>query len=186
MKKVLFIDRDGTIIKETMDEKINSFDKLEFYPYCISYLSKIAQKLNYELVMITNQDGLGTGKFPEEPFWKVHDFIMKTYENEGVHFSKVFIDKSYPHENLPTRKPGTALLKEYIDSPNYDLKNSFVIGDRLTDVELAKNLGSKAIFINDETHLGTSEITVKHDELKSPIALETNRWKKIYTFLKNQ
>jgi len=182
-KKVLFIDRDGTIIKETIDEQIDSFEKMIFYPKCIPYLSKIAQELDYELVMITNQDGLGTEKFPEETFWPVHNFIMKTYENEGVVFDKVFIDRTFPFEMAPTRKPGTGLLTEYFTS-EYDLANSFVIGDRLTDVELAKNLNSKAIFIQDNTNLGTTEISVKQEELQSVIALETNDWQKIYEFLK--
>lgn len=182
-KKVLFIDRDGTIIKETVDEQIDSFEKIIFYPKCIPFLNKIAKELDYELVMITNQDGLGTSSFPEETFWPVHNFIMKTYENESVVFDKVFIDKTFPSENAPTRKPGTGLLTQYF-SEEYDLINSFVIGDRLTDVELAKNLGSKAIFINDNTNLGTSEITSKKEELQSTIVLETNDWQKIYEFLK--
>ncbi|RXR18997.1 bifunctional histidinol-phosphatase/imidazoleglycerol-phosphate dehydratase HisB [Flavobacterium amnicola] len=182
-KKVLFIDRDGTIIKETVDEQIDSFEKMIFYPKCLPYLSKIAQELDYELVMITNQDGLGTASFPEETFWPVHNFIMKTYENEGVFFDKVFIDRTFPADNATTRKPGTGLLTSYF-SVDYDLANSFVIGDRLTDVELAKNLGSKAIFINDNTNLGTSEISSKQEDLASFIALETNDWQMIYEFLK--
>lgn len=182
-KKVLFIDRDGTIIKETQDEQIDAFDKMIFYPKCIPFLSKIAKELDYELVMITNQDGLGTDIFPEDTFWPVHNFIMKTYENEGVVFDKVFLDRTFPKDNANTRKPGTGLLKDYF-SEAYDLENSIVIGDRLTDVELAKNLGSKAIFINDNTNLGTTEISVKQEELQPTIALETNDWEKIYEFLK--
>ncbi len=182
-KKVLFIDRDGTIIKETIDEQIDAFEKMIFYPKCIPFLSKIAKELDFQLVMITNQDGLGTESFPEDTFWPVHNFIMKTYENEGVVFDKVFIDRTFPNENANTRKPGTGLLTEYF-SEVYDLKNSFVIGDRLTDVELAKNLGAKAIFINDDTRLGTGEISSKEEELQSFIALETNDWQKIYEFLK--
>jgi imidazoleglycerol-phosphate dehydratase / histidinol-phosphatase len=182
-KKVLFIDRDGTIIKETQDEQIDVFDKMIFYPKCIPFLSKIAKELDYELVMITNQDGLGTDIFPENTFWPVHNFIMKTYENEGVVFDKVFLDRTFPKDNANTRKPGTGLLTNYFYEA-YDLENSFVIGDRLTDVELAKNLGSKAIFINDNTNLGTTEISVKQEELQPTIALETNDWEKIYEFLK--
>ncbi len=182
-KKVLFIDRDGTMIKETVDEQIDGFEKMIFYPKCIPFLSKIAKELDYELVMITNQDGLGTDVFPENTFWPVHNFIMKTYENEGVVFENVFLDRTFPHENATTRKPGTGLLTAYF-SEEYDLKNSFVIGDRLTDVELAKNLGSKAIFINDNTNLGTAEISVKRETLEPVIALESNDWEKIYEFLK--
>jgi imidazoleglycerol-phosphate dehydratase/histidinol-phosphatase len=182
-KKVLFIDRDGTIIKETVDEQIDAFEKMIFYPKAFTFLGKIAQELDYELVMITNQDGLGTDTFPEDTFWPVHNFILKSFENEGVVFDKVFLDRTFPHENANTRKPGTGLLEAYF-SDDYDLQNSFVIGDRLTDIELAKNLGAKGIFINDETNLGTGEITVKRDDLDAVIALESNDWEKIYEFLK--
>lgn len=182
-KKVLFIDRDGTIIKETADEQIDAFEKMIFYPKAFTFLGKIAKELDYELVMITNQDGLGTDAFPEETFWPVHNFILKSFENEGVVFQKVFLDRTFPHENADTRKPGIGLLTEYF-SDEYDLANSFVIGDRLTDMELAKNLGSKGIFINDETNLGTGEITVKRNELDDYIVLESNDWEEIYEFLK--
>tara|TARA_B100000949_G_scaffold230749_1_gene241742 strand:- start:15196 stop:16332 length:1137 start_codon:yes stop_codon:yes gene_type:complete len=182
-KKVLFIDRDGTIIKETADEQIDAFEKMIFYPKAFTYLGKIAKELDYELVMITNQDGLGTDIFPEDTFWPVHNFIIKSFENEGVVFDNVFIDRTFPKENADTRKPGTGMLTSYF-SDEYDLTNSFVIGDRLTDVELAKNLGAKGIFINDETNLGTGEITVKREELDDHIALESNDWQKIYEFLK--
>ncbi|WP_422859844.1 bifunctional histidinol-phosphatase/imidazoleglycerol-phosphate dehydratase HisB [Flagellimonas sp. S174] len=183
MKKVLFIDRDGTIIKETADEQIDSFEKMIFYPKVFTYLGKIAKELDFELVMITNQDGLGTDIFPEDTFWPVHNFILKSFENEGVVFDEVFIDRTFPKDNANTRKPGTGLLTSYF-SDEYDLANSFVIGDRLTDIELAKNLGAKGIFINDETHLGTNEITVKREELDEYIALESNEWQRIYEFLK--
>ena len=182
-KKVLFIDRDGTIIKETADEQIDAFEKMIFYPKAFTYLGKIANELDYELVMITNQDGLGTDIFPEDTFWPVHNFIIKSFENEGVVFDKVFIDRTFPKDNADTRKPGTGMLTSYF-SDEYDLANSFVIGDRLTDVELAKNLGAKGIFINDETNLGTGEITVKREKLDDYIALESNDWQKIYEFLK--
>ncbi|EAQ40061.1 bifunctional histidinol-phosphatase/imidazoleglycerol-phosphate dehydratase HisB [Dokdonia sp. MED134] len=182
-KKVLFIDRDGTMIKETVDEQIDAFEKMIFYPKCFTWLGKIAQELDYELVMITNQDGLGTDSFPEDTFWPVHNFIMKSFENEGVVFDNVFLDRTFPHENKDTRKPGTGLLTQYF-SEEYDLKNSFVIGDRLTDMQLATNLGAKGIYINDNTNLGTGEITISEDELNKDIALETNDWQKIYEFLK--
>jgi imidazoleglycerol-phosphate dehydratase/histidinol-phosphatase len=182
-QKVLFIDRDGTMIKEPADEQVDSFEKIIFYPKAFTYLGKIAKELDFELVMVTNQDGLGTPSMPEEDFWPVQNFVVQCFENEGVKFEKIFIDKTFAKENAPTRKPNTGLLTEYF-SDEYDLENSFVIGDRLTDIELAKNLGAKGIFINDETNLGTGEITVKRNELDAFIALESNDWRKIYEFLK--
>ncbi len=182
-KKVLFIDRDGTIIKETADEQIDAFEKMVFYPKVFTWLGKIAAELDFELVMVTNQDGLGAEAFPEETFWPVHNFILKSFENEGVYFSKVFLDRTFPDENAPTRKPGTGMLESFF-SETYDLKNSFVIGDRLTDMELAKNLGAKGIFINDKTELGTEEITISKTELDNHIALESNDWEEIYRFLR--
>jgi imidazoleglycerol-phosphate dehydratase/histidinol-phosphatase len=183
MKKVLFIDRDGTIIRETADEQIDSFEKLQFYPNVFQYLGKIAKELDYELVMITNQDGLGTSVYPEHTFWPVHNFVIKCFADEGVVFTEQFIDITFAKDNAATRKPNTGLLTKYF-SEDYDLENSFVIGDRLTDIELAKNLDAKGIFINDKTHLGVNEITVKREELDAYIALETNDWQKIYAFLK--
>ncbi|MCF6182740.1 bifunctional histidinol-phosphatase/imidazoleglycerol-phosphate dehydratase HisB [Lutibacter sp.] len=183
MKKVLFIDRDGTLIKEPADEQIDAFDKLVFYPKVFTYLGKIAKELDFELVMITNQDGLGTEIYPENTFWSVHNFILRTFKNEGVKFSKVYIDKTFAKDNAPTRKPNTGLLKIYF-SDDYDLENSFVIGDRLTDIQLAKNLNSKGIFINDNSYLGSNEISVKKEELSNFIQLETTDWEKIYEFLK--
>jgi imidazoleglycerol-phosphate dehydratase / histidinol-phosphatase len=183
-KKVLFIDRDGTMIKEVSDYQIDAFEKMYFYPKCLTFLGKIARELDFELVLVTNQDGLGTAIFPENTFWPVHKFIMQTFQGEGVIFSEECIDKSFPEENLPTRKPRTGMLTKYINNPEYDLINSYVIGDRLTDVELAKNLGSKAIFINDNTNLGTTEISLNQEEIKNTIALEANDWEKIYEFLK--
>lgn len=186
MKKILFIDRDGTIVNEAKapDYVLDTFEELEFYPEVFRYLGKIARKMDYELVMVTNQDGLGTKALPESVFWNIHNKIMKTFENEGIVFSKVFIDDSFPSDNKPTRKPGTAMVVDYIDNPNYDLKNSFMIGDRLTDMEFAKNLGSKGIFINNDEALGASEINSKREELNHSIALQTTSWKEIYTFLK--
>jgi len=148
MKRVLFIDRDGTLNIETEDEQIDSFEKLEFLPKVFRNMYNIQKNLDYELVMVTNQDGLGTKSFPEHTFWPVQNFILKTFENEGVVFDDICIDRSFPEENLPTRKPGTAMLTKYLKS-DYDLANSFVIGDRLTDIQLAKNLGAKGIFINN-------------------------------------
>jgi imidazoleglycerol-phosphate dehydratase/histidinol-phosphatase len=184
-KKVLFIDRDGTIIMEPpVTNQLDAFSKLEFYPHVFEFLSKIVKELDYELAMVTNQDGLGTDVFPEEAFWPLQNFVVKTFKEQGIEFSEIFIDRTFPHENKSTRKPGTGMLVQYIGSENYDLENSFVIGDRLTDVELAKNLGAKAIFINNFQELGTTEITVSHDDLKKVIALETQKWEDIYNFLK--
>ena len=182
-RKVLFIDRDGTLIKETADEQIDAFDKIIFYPKAFTYLGKIAKELDYELVMISNQDGLGTDIFPEDTFWPVHNFIMDSFENEDIIFDKVFLDRTFPYENANTRKPGTGLLTAYF-SDDYDLEKSFVIGDRLTDMELAKNLGAKGIFINDNTNLGTGETTIAKNDLDGVIALKSNDWEKIYEFLK--
>lgn len=185
MKRVLFIDRDGTIIKEAPPTyQIDSFDKLEFYPQVFKYLGKIAEELEYELVMVTNQDGMGTAGFPEENFWPVHRHVIKSFANEGIHFKAVYIDRSFAHENLPTRKPGIGLLKDYINNPGYDLANSFVIGDRITDVQLAKNLGSKVIWLNNDPELGGLEIRDSLDTLRQIVALETTDWAKIYEFLK--
>ena len=182
-KKVLFIDRDGTLIKEPADEQTDSFEKLEFYPKVFQGLSKIAKELDFELVLVTNQDGLGTAVYPENTFWPVHNFVMKTLAAEEIIFSEQLIDRTFAKDNAPTRKPNTGLLTKYF-SEDYDLENSFVIGDRLTDIELAKNIGGKGIFINDETNLGTDEITVKRAELNAFIALESNNWHEIYEFLK--
>lgn len=183
-QKVLFIDRDGTMVLEPSDYQLDSFEKLEFYPKVFQYLGKIAAELDFELVMVTNQDGLGTDSHPEVNFWPVHNLVMKAFENEGVVFKEVLIDKTFPHENAPTRKPATGLLTKYINNPDYDLENSFVIGDRITDVELAKNLGGKAIFINADETLGSTEIASKRAELDAVIVLKTTDWKTIYEFLK--
>ncbi|WP_407508504.1 bifunctional histidinol-phosphatase/imidazoleglycerol-phosphate dehydratase HisB [Elizabethkingia anophelis] len=183
MKKVLFIDRDGTLVLEPEDYQVDSFTKLEFYPEVFQYLSKIAKELDYELVMVTNQDGLGTDVHPEENFWPVHQFIIKALENEDIYFSEVLIDKTFPSENAPTRKPNTGLLTRYINNPEYDLQNSYVIGDRITDVKLAKNLDSKGIFIANDEELGAKEIS-KEESLEQYIALKTTSWKAIYEFLK--
>jgi imidazoleglycerol-phosphate dehydratase/histidinol-phosphatase len=184
-KKILFIDRDGTIIMEPpVTNQLDAFSKLEFYPHVFEYLIKIVKELDYDLVMVTNQDGLGTDAFPEDAFWPIQNFVIKTFANEGIIFSEVLIDRTFPHENKNTRKPGTGMLKHYFDEEKYDVKNSFVIGDRLTDVELAKNLGCHAIFINTFQELGTGEITVTKEDLEKVIALETQKWEEIYNFLK--
>ena len=148
MKKALFIDRDGTIIKEPADEQIDSFEKLEFVPGAISALRQIARKTDYELIMVSNQDGLGTDSFPEETFWPVHNFIIQTLRGEGVDFKAQHIDRSFPADGLPTRKPGIAMLTDYMKG-DYDLTNSFVIGDRSTDRQLADNLGAKALILGE-------------------------------------
>ena len=183
MQKVLFIDRDGTLIKEPEDEQTDAFEKLVFYPKSLTFLGKIARELDFKLVMVTNQDGLGTSVYPEEKFWPIHNFVLNTFKGEGVIFDEILIDRTFAKDNAPTRKPNTGLLTAYL-SDDYDLKNSFVIGDRLTDIELAKNLGASGIYINDETNLGTNEITVQREELNPYIALESNDWETIYSFLK--
>ena len=183
MKKLLFIDRDGTLVLEPADYQVDSFQKLKFYPQVFTYLSKIAKELDYELVMVTNQDGLGTASHPEENFWPIQNFIIETFESENVKFEDIFIDKTFAKDNAPTRKPNTGLLTKYFDKDTYDLENSFVIGDRITDVKLAKILNSKAIFINNDENLGADEI-LDNDDLENVIALKTTSWKEIYEFLK--
>src|SRR6476469_9834790 len=153
--KVLFIDRDGTLIKEAPPTyQLDAFSKLEFYPHMFEYLTKIVKELDYELVMVTNQDGLGSKSFPEDSFWPIQHFILRALENEGIVFSEIFIDRTFPYENKLTRKPGTGMLTEYINSDHYHLKDSFVIGDRLTDVKLAENLGCRALWLNNHDELG--------------------------------
>jgi imidazoleglycerol-phosphate dehydratase / histidinol-phosphatase len=186
MKRILFIDRDGTLINEAPPTyQLDSFDKLTFYPDMFFYMRKIAAELDYELVMVTNQDGLGTDIFPENTFWLLQNFVMKSLENEGIHFSKVFIDKTFPAEHAPTRKPGTGMLTEYLNNDVYDIANSFVIGDRITDIQLAKNMGCKGIWMNEDASLGLTDTKIDVAELRqSTIALESTSWQKIYEFLK--
>jgi imidazoleglycerol-phosphate dehydratase/histidinol-phosphatase len=186
MKRVLFIDRDGTINKEAPPTyQIDSWDKLEFYPGVFQYLSRIVQELDYELVMITNQDGLGTDGYPEANFWPIQQHIIKSLENEGIYFKEVLIDRTFPHENAPTRKPGTGMVTHFMNNREYDLVNSYVIGDRITDVQLAKNMGAKAIWMNQDATLGSKEISDDLKALQSVIAFESAEWKEIYAFLKN-
>lgn len=170
MRKVLFIDLDGTLVIEPpIDKQLDSFEKLEFYPGVFQWLSRIAKELDFELVMVTNQDGLGTSSFPEDTFWPVQNLIIQSFKNEGVAFSEILIDKSFPEDNAPTRKPQTGLLSKYIYG-DYDLENSFVIGDRATDIELATNLKAKGIYLGKENN---------------DAALCTESWEDIYTFLKS-
>lgn len=183
-KKVLFIDRDGTIVLEPEDYQLDSFEKLKFYPEAIQYLARIAKELQFELVMVTNQDGLGTDSYPEETFWPSHDFMLQLLEGEGVKFAEIVIDRTFPEELAETRKPNTGLLKRFFSKEEYDLENSFVIGDRLTDMELAKNLGGKGIFINTHEDLGSKEVKADRKELDKVISLSTASWREIYEFLK--
>jgi len=187
MQPVLFIDRDGTLIIEPQsDFQIDSLEKLEFVPNVLSALRKIAEETPYELVMVTNQDGLGTSAFPEDTFWPAHNKMMRTLENESIHFAAQHIDRTFPADNVPTRKPGTGMLTAYF-ADSYDLANSYVIGDRLTDVKLALNLGAKAILfippnINPDTQAADTDGLT--DEMKQAIALTTSDWNEIYTFLR--
>lgn len=176
MKKVLFIDRDGTMIVEPSDNyQVDSLEKLEFIPGAITALHRLATETNFELVMVTNQDGLGTESFPESAFWPAHQKMLQTLAGEDVHFTAVHIDRSFPHENLSTRKPGTGMLTDYLNG-TYNLAHSFVIGDRLTDVQLAKNLGTKAILFAEPTKANGSP--------DDTVALITTNWQEIYRFLR--
>lgn len=171
MKKVLFIDRDGTLVIEPpVDYQLDSLEKLTFYPGVFSNLSRIVTELDYEIVMVTNQDGLGTSSFPEDTFWPAQNKIVEAFQNEGIEFSEILIDRSFPEDNAPTRKPGTAMLTHYIKG-DYDLKNSFVLGDRDSDIQLAKNLEAQGIFLGDQN---------------DDAVLSTKDWSEIYAFLKGQ
>lgn len=181
MKKVLFIDRDGTLTIEPGDYQLDAFEKLVFYPHVFRYLGRIARELDYELVMVTNQDGLGTDIFPEEEFWPYQSHLIKSFENEGVVFSEIFIDRTFPKDKADTRKPGTGMLTAYLNNPQYDLSGSYVIGDRLTDMQLAKNLGAKGIFIDNNVDLGADEVT--DSALEDTIVLKTKSWEQIYRML---
>jgi len=185
MKRVLFIDRDGTMILEAPPTyQIDSFDKLSFYPEVFHYLGRIAKEFDYELVMVTNQDGLGTESYALEDFESIQNFVINSFESEGVVFKAIYIDKSFPHEGNPNRKPGIGMLLSYFNKEEYDLENSFVIGDRITDVQLAKNLGCGAIWLKNDEHLGVAEINDELANLQQTIVLETSKWSDVYSFLK--
>jgi imidazoleglycerol-phosphate dehydratase / histidinol-phosphatase len=184
-KRILIVDRDGTLIKEAPPTfQVDSWEKLEFYPEVFRYMGKIAEEFDYCLVMVSNQDGLGTPSFPSESFWPIHQHVIKSFENEGVSFHATHIDKSFPEERSPNRKPGIGMFTGYLDTPAYDIPNSFVIGDRITDVQLAKNLGCQAIWLNNHPGLGSAEVSDSLDELRKSVALETHSWENIYQFLK--
>jgi imidazoleglycerol-phosphate dehydratase/histidinol-phosphatase len=184
MKKVLFIDRDGTLVLEPpVDYQLDSLEKLAFYPKVFQYMAKIASELDYELVMVTNQDGLGTASFPEDTFWPAQNKVLSAFEKEGVVFSEILIDKTFPGENADTRKPRTGMLTKYF-SNDYDLENSFVLGDRITDMELAKNLGSKGIYLAENLEIETDEIASTKQGILDCIALTSPYWSEIYEFLK--
>jgi imidazoleglycerol-phosphate dehydratase/histidinol-phosphatase len=183
MQKILFIDRDGTLIIEPpTDFQVDSLEKLEFLPGTFKYLSKIVEEFDYKLVMVTNQDGLGTDSFPEDTFWPAQNKMLKALENEGIVFDDILIDRSFPHENAPTRKPRTGLLTAYLNG-NFDLENSFVLGDRTTDIELAKNLGAKGIFICPEGYRGN---VMAEKDLQQHCVCYAHNWEEIYLFLKKK
>lgn len=182
MKRILFIDRDGVILQEPpQDFQVDSTEKTSFVPGAIVGLSNIAASLDYYKVMVTNQDGLGTPSYPADTFYPYQNLMLRTLEGEGFIFDEVIIDKTFAHEKAPTRKPGTGLLTHLINNPAYDLTGSFVIGDRYTDIQLAKNLGCKAIYFKSDLHPLTPE---QDADLRSTIALETSSWQEVYSFLK--
>ncbi len=164
MQRVLFIDRDGTILVEPPDEQIDSFDKMSFVPGVISALASIVRYADFQLVMVTNQDGLGTASFPEENFWPVQNLMLDILKNEGIFFKEILIDRSLPEDNIDTRKPKTGMLKHYLTG-RYDLKNSYVIGDRLSDIELAKNLGTQVIYLSKKTDKRATICTTDWSEI---------------------
>jgi imidazoleglycerol-phosphate dehydratase / histidinol-phosphatase len=186
MKRILFIDRDGTLIKEAPPSyQIDSFTKLSFYPQMFQFMGRIARELDFELVMVTNQDGLGTPAFPEASFEPVQALVMESLEGEGIHFSAVHIDRSLPEQHANTRKPGIGMLTGYLNNPEYDIAGSFVIGDRITDVQLAKNLHCRALWLKNDPSLGSREVSDTEASLAGTIALETKNWEDIYLYLKS-
>jgi imidazoleglycerol-phosphate dehydratase/histidinol-phosphatase len=184
VQKVLFLDRDGTLILEPADYQVDHIDKLNFYPGVFRWLGRIVRELDYQLVMVTNQDGLGTDSYPEEHFWPTHKAMRRALAAEGITFAEEIIDRTFAADNQPTRKPGTALLTHYLEG-DYDLANSYVVGDRLTDMQLAKNLGGKGIWIANDPELGNDELDAKQlASLDDTIALRTTDWEEIYRLLR--
>ncbi len=184
-KKVLFIDRDGTMINEFPPlYQIDALEKITFYPGALTYLGKISEELDYEFVLVSNQDGLGTAKFPEIDFWPPHNLVINTFAGEGIFFKEELIDRSMPEDNLDTRKPGIGMFSNYLGNAAYDIQNSFVIGDRVTDVQLAKNLNCKAIWLKSNATLGAAEVKDSIESLEKFVALSTTSWKDVYEFLK--
>jgi imidazoleglycerol-phosphate dehydratase/histidinol-phosphatase len=186
MKKVLFLDRDGTLVLEPDDYQVDSLDKVEFYPQMFFYLSRIVRELDYVLVMVTNQDGLGTDSYPEDTFWPAHNMILRALENEGITFEDVLIDRTFKHENALTRKPNTGMVLHYMNDEDYDIANSYVVGDRITDMQLAANMGAKGIWLANDPDLGADEINEEQAALADTIALTTTSWADLYHFLKTQ
>lgn len=178
MKKVIFIDRDGILMEEPQNEQIDSIEKVRFLPGMFTYLGEIAQKMDFELVMVTNQDGLGTDVYPESDFWPIQELLMRSLKGEGILFEDVCIDRSFAKDNSPYRKPNTGLLTRYIEG-DYDLTNSFVIGDRWSDMQLAANLGSKGIWLNKRE-------TQKPGDWRSAIVCEADSWKQVFNYLKKE
>jgi imidazoleglycerol-phosphate dehydratase/histidinol-phosphatase len=186
MQRYLFIDRDGTLVLEPLDYKVDSLEKIVFYPEIFYWLGRIVREMDYELIMVTNQDGLGSDRLPETLFWPPHEFIMRAFANEGIHFKEVHIDRTYAWENAPTRKPGAGMLTHFLTEPGHDLANSFVIGDRLTDMELAKNLGAKGFWLKQDPALGAHEVKSPRHELDDVIVVTSERWEDIYRYLKGE
>ncbi|GAB5551907.1 MAG: bifunctional histidinol-phosphatase/imidazoleglycerol-phosphate dehydratase HisB [Saprospiraceae bacterium] len=186
MQKILFLDRDGTLILEPEDYQVDSLDKVEFYPQMFFYLSKIVKELDYELVMVTNQDGLGTEEYPEDTFWPAHNMVLRALENEDIHFREILIDRTFKHENALTRKPNTGMVLHYLNDEEIDIANSYVVGDRITDMQLAANMGAQGIWLNNDPDLGGDEISEDSDTLAKTISLTTTSWQDLYHFLKSK
>jgi imidazoleglycerol-phosphate dehydratase / histidinol-phosphatase len=188
MQKYLFIDRDGTLLQSPPPGgQVDAFEKLHFYPHVITWLGKIAHELPYKLVMVTNQNGLGSPLFPHEIFLPTQNFMLDVFKNEDIVFHDIIVDESLPEENSPLRKPRTGRMTAYLEDSNADIKNSFVIGDRLTDMQFAKNMGCKGIFLNPDNLRGQAELTDSIEELKTNwVSLSSPLWEDVYHFLKSQ
>jgi len=186
MQKILFLDRDGTLILEPEDYQVDALDKVAFYPQVFTWLGRIVREMDYKLVMVTNQDGLGTDSFPEADFWPAQQFILRSLEREGIAFHEILIDRTFKEDNAPTRKPNTGMVMHYLDKEDYDLAHSYVVGDRITDMELAYNMGAQGIWLSNDLQLGAGELQQNSDAIQDSIALRTTSWEDIYTFLRQR
>ncbi|MGB3800060.1 MAG: bifunctional histidinol-phosphatase/imidazoleglycerol-phosphate dehydratase HisB [Lewinella sp.] len=186
-QKLLLLDRDGTLILEPENYQVDDISKIDFYPGIFRWLGRIVRELDYKLVMITNQDGLGTEEFPEDTFWPAQNLVVRALEAEGIIFEEQLIDRTYAKDNAPSRKPNTGLVEKYMNDEAYDIKNSFVVGDRLTDMQLARNMGARGFWLANDPELGNEELSKQQlKDLDDTIVKRTTDWEDIYRYLRLQ